>query len=95
MTERTSFYDDYNSTFVNYSLTGVQKEHKGVEIGAAYKITPSLTLNAAATIARYQYKNRPTGTRSFENGSEADVTQTVYLKNFYVSGTPWYQLECS
>ena len=88
MTERTSFYDDYNSTFVNYALTGVQKEHKGVEIGAAYKITPSLTLNAAATIARYQYKNRPTGTRSFENGSVADVTQTVYLKNFYVSGTP-------
>lgn len=88
MTERTSFYDDYNSTFVNYALTGVQKEHKGVEIGAAYKLTPSFTINAAATVARYQYKNRPTGTRSFENGSEADVTQTVYLKNFYVSGTP-------
>lgn len=39
-------------------------------------------------LARYQYKNRPTGTRSYENGTEADITKTVYLKNFYVSGTP-------
>lgn len=88
MTERTSFYDDVNSTFMNYALTGVQKEHKGIEFGAAFKATPSITLNASATFSRYQYKNRPTGTRSFENGAQPDVTQTVYLKNYYVSGTP-------
>ncbi len=88
MTERTSFYDDVNSTFMNYALTGVQKEHKGIEFGASFKATPSITLNASATFSRYQYKNRPTGTRSFENGAQPDVTQTVYLKNYYVSGTP-------
>ncbi|MDD7342139.1 MAG: TonB-dependent receptor [Bacteroidales bacterium] len=87
-TERTSFYDDLNSTFMNYALTGVRKEHKGVEVGLAYKVTPSVTVSAAANLARYQYKNRPTGTRSYENGSQPDVTQTVYLKNFYVGGTP-------
>lgn len=87
-TERTSFYDDLNSTFMNYALTGVQKEHKGVEVGLAYKVTSSVTMNVAANFARYQYKNRPIGTRSYENGSSADVTQLVYLKNFYVGGTP-------
>jgi len=86
--QRTSFYDDLYSTFMNYSLTGIHTVHKGVEIGLSIKLTPSLTLSGAANIARYQYKNRPTGTRSYENGSEADVTQTVYLKNYYVSGTP-------
>ena len=87
-TERTSFYDDLNSTFMNYVLKGIHKRYKGVEIGMAYKITPSVTLSAAATFARYQYKNRTTGTRSYENGAQPDTTQVVYLKNFYVGGTP-------
>ena len=28
------------------------------------------------------------GTRSYENGMKADVDQQVYLKNFYLGGTP-------
>ena len=87
-TERTAFYDDAMSTFVNYALTGVRKVFKGVEIGLSYKLTPSVTLSGAANIARYQYKNRPTGTRSVENGMYEDIVKTVYLKNFYVGGTP-------
>lgn len=87
-TERSSFYDDQYSTFMNYVLTGVRKCFKGVEIGMAFKLTPSITLSAAGTFARYQYKNRPTGTRSYENGMMPDTTQVVYLKNFYVGGTP-------
>ncbi len=87
-TERSSFYDDQYSTFMNYVLKGVHTRYKGIEIGAAYKITPSVTLSAAATFARYQYKNRPKGTRSYENGMRPDTTQVVYLKNFYVGGTP-------
>ena len=87
-TERSSFYDDQYSTFMNYVLKGVHTRYKGVEIGAAYKITPSITLSAAATFARYQYKNRPEGTRSYENGMMEDINQKVYLKNFYIGGTP-------
>jgi hypothetical protein len=87
-TEHTAFYDDLASTFMNYALTNVHKVFKGVEVGLSYKLTSSLTVSAAANIGRYQYKNRPTGTRSYENGSQPDVTQTVYLKNYYVSGTP-------
>ena len=87
-TERSSFYDDQYSTFMNYVLKGVHTRYKGVEIGAAYKITPSITLSAAATFASYQYKNRPEGTRSYENGMMEDINQKVYLKNFYIGGTP-------
>lgn len=88
MTERTSFYDDQYSTFMNYVLKGVHRRYKGVEVGLAYKITPSVTLSAAGTWSRYQYKNRPTGVRSYENGMMPDTAQVVYLKNFYVGGTP-------
>ena len=87
-TERTAFYDDLHSTFMNYALTGVHKQYKGVEVGLSYKLSSSLTVSGAANIARYQYKNNPFGTRSYENGSEPDETNQVYLKNYYVAGTP-------
>lgn len=87
-TERTAFFDDNYSTFTNYVLSDVRRTNKGVEIGMAFKVTPSVTLTAAGTYAKYQYKNNPQGTRSFENGMYADTTQTIYLKNFYVGGTP-------
>lgn len=86
--ERTGFYDDRYSTYAIYALQGVRKVYKGVELGMAYKITPSITGTFAGTFARYNYKNNPQGTRSFENGLYADTTQTVYLKNYYVGSTP-------
>ncbi len=89
-TERFSFYDDRYSTFTNYVLEDVRKDYKGIELGAAYKILPSLTATAVGTYARYQYKNNPTGTSSAENGMKEDVTQKVYLKNYYVGCTPQY-----
>ena len=86
--ERTGFYDDRYSTYAIYVLQNVRKVNKGVELGMAYKITPSITATFAGTYARYQYKNNPQGTRSFENGMYADTTQTVYLKNYYQGSTP-------
>lgn len=73
---------------MNYVLTNVRRVYKGVEFGIAYNVTPDVILSFAGTYARYQYKNRPTGTRSFENGTSPDTTQTVYLKNYFVGGTP-------
>ena len=87
-TERTSFYDDNYSSFVNYVLADVHRQNRGIEIGLAYKIIPSLTASFAGTIASYRYKNNPEGTRSFENGLRPDTTQTIYLKNYRVGGTP-------
>jgi len=87
-TERSSFYDDNYGTFMNYTLTGIRKVYKGVEVGAAYKITPSITASLAGTIADYRYKNNPRGTRNYDNGTKPDTTQTVYLKNYHLSGTP-------
>lgn len=88
LTERTSYYDDQYSTFMNYVTKGVKQNYKGIELGMAFKITPSLTATAAGTIASYRYKNNPTGVRSYENGMAADTATTVYLKNYHIGGTP-------
>ncbi len=89
-TERNGFYDDNYQTYVNYVLTDVKRVYKGVELGMAFKITPSVTATFAGQYSRFQYKNNPQGTRSFENGLYADTTQTVYLKNYYLGSTPQY-----
>lgn len=86
--ERFSYYDDNYSTFMNYVLKGVNKRYRGIELGMAYKLTPSLTASVAGTYAKYQYTNRPMGVRSYENGAMPDIEKQVYLKNFYVSNTP-------
>lgn len=87
-TETSSFFHDQYQTYVNYIMTGVKKTFKGVELGIAYEVIPSVTLTFVGTVARYQYKNRPTGITNYENGSLPDTTQTVYMKNFNVGGTP-------
>ncbi|MCC8114337.1 MAG: TonB-dependent receptor [Bacteroidales bacterium] len=87
-TERLSFYDDRYATYTNFVLSDVKRVYSGFEVGMAYKITPSISVTFAGTYAKYQYKNNPQGTRSFENGLYADTTQTVYLKNYHVGSVP-------
>jgi hypothetical protein len=43
---------------------------------------------AAANLGNYRYTNRPDGVLTVENGSSPDRYGTIYIKNFYVSGTP-------
>ena len=86
--KRTGFYDYQLNTFMNYSMSGMQTQYRGIELGMSYKILPSLTVSAAATIASYKYKNNPLGVRSYENGSQEDVIRRVYLKNYHIGGTP-------
>ncbi|MDE7473859.1 MAG: TonB-dependent receptor [Muribaculaceae bacterium] len=87
-TERNVFYDDDYRSTVYYVLQDVKRVYKGVELGMAYKITPSLTATFAGTYSRSQYKNNPTGTRVIDNGMEADVSNTVYLRNYFLGSTP-------
>ena len=88
--ERNGFYDEEFQTYANYILSDVKRVYKGVELGMAYKITPSVTATFAGTYSRFQYKNNPKGTRTFENGLHPDTTQTVYLKNYYLGSVPQY-----
>ncbi len=88
--ERTGFYDDRVNSYTYFILSGVKKVYKGVELGMSYKLTPSLTATFAGTYSRFQYKNNPQGTHTYENGLHEDQTQTVYLKNYYVGSTPQF-----
>lgn len=86
--ERMGFYDESLNTFCNFALSGVKRQYKGIELGMAYKILPSLTASFAGTYAKFQYKNNPMGLRSVENGLYPDAEKQVYLKNYTCTSTP-------
>jgi len=86
--EIDNFYDDEMMTFVNYVMTGVNKVHEGFEFGLSAKVGGGLTATALGSISDYVYTNHPTATISMENGMKADLTRTIYLKNYRVGGTP-------
>ena len=84
-----SFYHDDERTFVNYSVTGIDREHLGIELAASAKLTTTLTAHGVVALGQYIFTSRPNVTVSQDNTAELlQENQTVYGKNFYVSGTP-------
>jgi hypothetical protein len=87
--ESTSFYHDDENTFVNFSLTGIDKEYAGIEAAVEYKLTPALSLQGAVAVGQYIYTSRPNATVTQDNdGSVLLEDITVYAQNLYVSGAP-------
>ena len=86
--KRSGFYDYEYQSFMNYAISGMQTEYKGIELGMEYKILTNLSVTAAGTFSRYQYKNNPMGVRSYENGTRPDVERKLYYKNYHIGGTP-------
>lgn len=89
-TARVSYYHDVNKTFVNHIVTGLDKISHGVELGLSWKATSALTFDFAGTLSEQYYNNNPMGTITYENGSQEDVSEKVYYKNYYVGGSPQF-----
>lgn len=84
----SGFYDYDLETMVNYTISGLETEQKGIEVGLEYKIWKGLSVSAAGLFSRAQYKNNPIGIRNYENGAADDVQRRTYLKNYYIGCTP-------
>lgn len=89
-TKLISFYHDDFASMVNYSISGIDQRHIGLELGAEIKLGSMFSLILAGNVGDYRYSDRATVTMNAENGTdfEGDVTRTVYWKNYHVSGTP-------
>jgi len=88
-TEQKSFYLESENTFVNYTILNIDKAHKGFELGGDFKVSPTITVNAAAAFGAYQYVSRPTVTITKDNtGAIVANNKTIYVKNFYIPSTP-------
>ena len=88
-TETSSFYHDDFRTFVNYTLTNIDKRYTGTELSLDANIGNGFSAVAVAAIGQYTYSDRPLATITQDNSAEilAD-REIVYAKNFHVAGSP-------
>ncbi|MEI6748547.1 MAG: carboxypeptidase regulatory-like domain-containing protein [Bacteroidota bacterium] len=84
------YYHDELLTFVNQVLSNEDRIHQGIEFGAESKINDNFKVVGVASIGNFRYTNNPKGTINYDNGSLPDTAQTVYMKNFFVGGTPQF-----
>ena len=81
--------NSYKSEFVNFVMTGINQRSVGLEMGAEYHVTPTITLQAAAANGIHVYTNNPTFSIYDDNNAEAYIeNQTAYLKHYHVSTGP-------
>ncbi|OJV88623.1 MAG: TonB-dependent receptor [Bacteroidia bacterium 44-10] len=85
---RYSYYHDSERTYVNHLLSGVNKIHRGIELGVNYKLNDAWNFDFIGSIAEYYYSNNPEGVISYENGKESGMAETVYMTDYYLGGTP-------
>jgi hypothetical protein len=74
--------------FVGESVTGIEKNHKGIELGFEVQATPTIKLTAVAAVGEYKYANNPNLYLTSENENEFQDFGTTYLKGVNVAGTP-------
>ncbi|MFN8281053.1 MAG: hypothetical protein U0V49_12315 [Saprospiraceae bacterium] len=73
--------------FINGFYTGLDERHIGVELTASIDLSPSLEFNLVAQKGEYLYISRPQY-YFYDQYSPSAGDKTIYLKNFYVPGTP-------
>ncbi|MDR1680195.1 MAG: carboxypeptidase-like regulatory domain-containing protein [Prevotellaceae bacterium] len=92
-----SFYDDLHRTFANFAMSGIDQRHTGIETGIEIPLLFDITLTGALSYGYYIYTSNPTVTATADNNSRplyGDVeTETVYWKNYKISGTPQTALD--
>lgn len=86
--EKYGYYDDSYRTFINHLMSGVNKIYQGVELGLSVPINSMFTLSAAGTYADYHYTSDAVGIKSYENGAEKDVEETVLTKDLKINSGP-------
>ena len=67
-TELNGYYDDEARTFVNQSITGINRRHCGVEAAAAVKLGTYFTLTGVVSVGDYRYTSNALAITSAENG---------------------------
>lgn len=87
-TKVLSYYDDVEATFTNFAMSGIDKQHFGLEFAASIPLYQGLALNGAISWGQYTYDSNPFYTQLQDNNGGIVSQGRVYWKNFRVESTP-------
>jgi len=101
-TDVMSFYDDSQNSFTNFSMTGIDQRHAGLEFGAQIPLfVQGLSLSAVVSWGEYIYTSNPMMTQTVDNSAEVIFdnqavpywkSHPVYKTNL-VDGSPVYEVD--
>ncbi len=84
-----SFYHGDFRTFVNYTITGIDKRHAGFEISGTANLGKGFSANAAIALGEHIYTSRQLATITQDNkDSVLAQNEVVYSENLHVAGGP-------
>ncbi len=83
-----SFYDDTQSSFTNFAMSGIDKRYMGLEVGLSIPIYNGLSLNGALSWGDYRYTSNADFVQTVDNSTEVIANDKVLWKDFYVESTP-------
>jgi hypothetical protein len=83
-----TFYHDGYHSFVNYTLTGINKIMQGLEASVDFSIRENLSLQIIGSLSNYRYSSRQQLVVSSDNDAVVIEKGTVYVNNFKVARTP-------
>jgi len=78
-----------DADFIAQLVTGIQKQHLGIEVGIDLQLTSTIAMTTVAAIGQYTYNNNPNLYVESDLYSETESDfGTVYLKDYKIGGTP-------
>ncbi len=84
-----SFYDDLQSTYTNFAMSGIDSRYMGLEFGFTMPLFKALNLNGAVSYGDYIYTSNPVITQTADNSAEVVLSgEKVYWKDYHVESTP-------
>lgn len=83
-----SFYDDTQSSFTNFAMSGIDKRYYGVELALNIPIWNGIAIQGAMNWGDYRYTSNPNFVQIIDNSAEVELIDKVNWKNFYVESTP-------
>ena len=74
--EQTAFYNDQEERFTYLTMSGVDREHYGLEAAVKYQFTSNFSMSLTGTMAEAQYVNNPLAQVAYE-GMNGATLQTL------------------
>lgn len=83
-----SYYDDTQSSFTNFAMSGIDKRYYGVEFAFNVPIWAGIALQGALNWGDYRYTSNPNFVQIIDNSAKIELVDQVNWKNFFVESSP-------
>ena len=83
-----SYYDDTQSSYTNFAMSGIDKRYYGLEVGVEVPIWGGISFNGALSLGDYRYTSNANFTQTRDNSEEVLRGDKVLWKDLHVESSP-------